>query len=118
MAAKFKAIALDAVDHQGLADWWCTVLGYRRKDDLHGVTDRPEHWPVPIVDPEGSGPAIWVNPVPDRAGGTTSGMHLDVIGDRAELLDLGATLVRAADSEIEWDVLADPEGNRFCVFAP
>jgi hypothetical protein len=27
-------------------------------------------------------------------------------------------MVRARDEEIEWDILADPEGNEFCVFAP
>ena len=30
----------------------------------------------------------------------------------------GARLLRARDDEIGWDVLADPEGNEFCVFAP
>jgi len=45
-------------------------------------------------------------------------MHLDVVGDKAELLSLGATMVRARDEEIDWDILADPEGNEFCVFAP
>lgn len=29
----------------------------------------------------------------------------------------GATLIRARDDEIAWDVLADPDGNEFCVFA-
>ena len=32
------------------------------------------------------------------------------------LLDAGATLQRARDDEISWHVLADPEGNEFCVF--
>jgi len=27
-------------------------------------------------------------------------------------------MVRARDEEIDWDILADPEGNEFCVFAP
>ena len=27
-------------------------------------------------------------------------------------------MVRTRDEEIEWDILADPEGNEFCVFAP
>ena len=34
-----------------------------------------------------------------------------------QLLSRGATLLRARDDEIQWDVLADPEGNEFCVFA-
>jgi hypothetical protein len=45
-------------------------------------------------------------------------MHHDVFGDVQELLSLGATLVRARDEEIGWDVMADPEGNEFCVFTP
>jgi hypothetical protein len=27
-------------------------------------------------------------------------------------------MVRARDEEIDWDILADPEGNEFCVFSP
>ena len=47
-------------------------------------------------------------------------MHFDVLGDTEALLAAGATLVRAATGrrDIEWDVLADPEGNEFCVFTP
>ncbi len=71
---------------------------------------------MPIVDPAGVGPLIWLNPVPEPKNGKNR-MHLDVIGDRNELLGLGATLIRARDAEIDWDVLADPEGNEFCVFA-
>ncbi len=36
----------------------------------------------------------------------------------AALLALGATLVRRRDEDVHWDVLADPEGNEFCVFDP
>jgi hypothetical protein len=43
-------------------------------------------------------------------------IHWDVYGDTAELLAAGATLLRRKDTEIRWDVLADPEGNEFCVF--
>jgi hypothetical protein len=32
--ARFKDDWLDANDQQALADWWCQVLGYRRKDDV------------------------------------------------------------------------------------
>lgn len=44
-------------------------------------------------------------------------MHLDMFGETAEIVGLGATLLRARGGDIEWDVLADPEGNEFCVFA-
>jgi hypothetical protein len=41
-----------------------------------------------------------------------------VDGDRDALLAAGATLLRAQDDDIRWDVLADPEGNEFCCFSP
>ena len=119
--ARFKDLCLDAVDHQALADWWCAAMGYQR----HG-SDRDPAWPVPLVDPTGAGPMIWVNPVPEPKT-VKNRMHHDVVGDTAALLALGATLVRARDDVdasdhdaglISWDVLADPEGNEFCVFAP
>ena len=116
MTARFKDLALDATDHQALADWWCRALGYVRRDSLTGDT-RPDDWPVPIVDPAGQGPLIWLNPVPERKT-VKNRMHLDVFGDPAELVALGATLIRARGGDIEWEVMADPEGNEFCVFTP
>jgi hypothetical protein len=119
MTARFKDLVLDAVDHHRLADWWCAAMGYVRRDSLTGDTDRPSDWPIPIVPVEdGAGPLIWIVPVPE--GKTLKNrMHLDVWGDTDELIGQGATLVRRRDGvEIEWDVLADPEGNEFCVFVP
>jgi hypothetical protein len=115
-AARFKDLALDAVDHQTLADWWCTVLGYRRREPPEGGA-LPDSWPVPIHDPTGRGPLIWINPVPDPTPGKNR-MHLDVWGDTGKLIALGASVRRSRDNEIEWDILADPEGNEFCVFTP
>jgi hypothetical protein len=120
MPATFKDLVLDARDQHALADWWCAAMGYVRKDELEPPGDgwvRPHEWPVPIADPKGAGPVIWVVPVPDEKT-VKNRMHLDVYGDPDELFTLGATVVRRRDDEIEWDVLADPEGNEFCVFAP
>ena len=118
--SRFKDLCLDAADHQALADWWCAAMGYVRRDTLNppepGWT-RPTEWPVPIADPTGAGPVIWVIPVPERKT-LKNRMHLDVIGDTKELVALGATVVRRRDDDIEWDVLADPEGNEFCCFTP
>jgi Glyoxalase-like domain len=127
--ARFKDLCLDARDHQALADWWCAALGYVRRDDLEPSDDgwvRPAAWPVPIADPSGAGPLIWVIPVPEPKT-VKNRMHLDVVGNTQALLASGATLLRARDAGedadpedggIAWDVLADPEGNEFCCFAP
>lgn len=119
MTARFKDLVLDAADHQALADWWCAALGYVRKDSTTGKTDRPHDWPVPIIPTDdGSGPLIWIVPVPEVKT-LKNRMHIDVWGDTDELVAQGATLIRRRDDvEIDWDVLADPEGNEFCVFAP
>ena len=118
--ARFKDLCLDAVDHQALADWWCGAMGYVRRDEVtppeEGWT-RPLDWPVPIVDPSGAGPLIWIVPVPETKI-VKNRMHHDVTGDTDALLALGATLLCRRDDEVHWDVLADPEGNEFCVFAP
>ena len=47
-----------------------------------------------------------------------NGVHLDVVGDSSALQAAGATLLRARDAEIGWDVLVAPEGNEFCCFPP
>ena len=129
--ARFKDLCLDANDHQALADWWCAAMGYVRRDRVappeEGWT-RPPAWPVPIVDPAGRGPLIWVVPVPEEKT-VKNRIHLDVVGDSAALQAAGATLLRASDTrpgheadedagEVAWDVLADPEGNEFCCFPP
>jgi hypothetical protein len=49
-------------------------------------------------------------------------VHWDVKGSVPALLEAGARMIRPATEDPEpdrnWDVLADPEGNEFCVFAP
>jgi hypothetical protein len=127
--ARFKDLCLDARDHQALADWWCAAIGYARRDDLEPDDDgwiRPSEWPVPIADPTGQGPLMWIVPVPEEKT-VKNRMHLDVVGETASLVAAGATLLRARDAgpddepdsgRIQWDVLADPEGNEFCCFAP
>ncbi|MGW2378690.1 VOC family protein [Streptomyces sp. NPDC001658] len=51
-------------------------------------------------------------------------LHLDLAGgpdwvaEVARLLALGATPVDIGQGDVPWDVLADPEGNEFCVLRP
>ena len=114
--AKFKDLCLDAGDHQAQADWWCAALGYERRGLADG-RPRPAEWPALIVDPEGQGPMIWLVPVPEGKV-VKNRMHLDVVGPVDALLGAGATMVLRKGEDRDWDVLADPEGNEFCVFAP
>jgi hypothetical protein len=113
--ARFKDLCLDAVDDRALAEWWCSAMGYRLRLGTEG--EELGRWIGAIEDPRGEGPLIWINLVPE-AKSLKNRMHHDVYGYVPELLALGATLVRAKDEEIRWDVMADPEGNEFCVFTP
>src|SRR4051794_14170518 len=84
---RFKDLCLDARDHQALADWWCAALGYVRRDSLEqdDADPRPLDWPVPIVDPSGAGPLMWIVPVPEKKAGKNR-MHFDVVGDTWPLI--------------------------------
>jgi hypothetical protein len=104
---------LDAQDSRTLAEWWCTAMGYRLRFFTEG--DQAGQWNGSIEDPSGEGPLIWVIDVPETKT-LKNRMHHDVYGSVPELLALGATLIRAKDEEIGWDVMADPEGNEFCAF--
>jgi hypothetical protein len=115
VTATFKDLCLDAIDDRALAQWWCTAMGYRLKLGTKG--DYVGKWIGAIEDPAGAGPLIWINKVPEPKT-VKNRMHFDVDGDTDDLVALGATLVRRRDEEIHWDVLADPEGNEFCVFTP
>lgn len=60
---------------------------------------------------------IWINTVPEPQAGK-SRVHLDIRLAAADTPVAGATLVRAADDEIHWRVMADPDGLEFCVMGP
>jgi hypothetical protein len=65
-----------------------------------------------------TGPSLFFNEVPE-AKTVKNRVHLDVWlpGTRIEpLVGLGARVLRGPDEDIDWWVVADPEGNEFCAF--
>jgi hypothetical protein len=64
-----------------------------------------------------SGPLIWIVPVPE-AKTVKNRMHIDVFGAVEQIVALGARVVLPRGDDRDWNVLADPEGNEFCVFDP
>ncbi len=122
MASKFTELAIDCADPDGLARFWCSVLDYEVKeaeDDVVtiGSPVAPEGKDCPGPVP----PALTFARVPE--GKTVKNrLHIDVNPtdrDQAEevrrLLDLGARRVDVGQGDARWVVLADPEGNEFCV---
>jgi hypothetical protein len=121
--SNLKDIVFDCADAWAQANWWAETLGYRLRphseQDMEalraeGITRREDD-PNLALDPVGEpGPSVWFCQVPE--GKTVKNrVHIDVFGDTDALIARGASLV---ESHPRWTVLADPEGNEFCVFAP
>ena len=117
MSLKIQCLTVDARDPAALAAWWADVLGFRVKplEDEHEVAIIP--------DDRGKDPAILFIRVADEKA-VKNRLHLDLSPDDrdaevARLEGMGATRADIGQSGDEsWVVLADPEGNEFCVLAP
>ena len=102
-------LVIDAADHVAITNWWAGLLGGQVKHD----DDDDFSW---IEDVPGMSFELVFQQVPEPKT-VKNRIHWDVWGSTSEALAAGATLLRARDAEIGWDVLADPEGNEFCVFS-
>ncbi|MET8625452.1 VOC family protein [Kitasatospora sp. NPDC004669] len=116
MSLRLYQLAVDAADPAALARFWARALGYRV------LLETPEE--VVIGADETAYPGIVFVPVPESTSGKNR-LHLDLAPDDqaaaqvARLLALGATRVDVGQpAEASWVVLADPEGNEFCVLSP
>jgi hypothetical protein len=137
-------ITFDCADPDRLASFWAMALGYRKQDPPEGSATWPEflaaqgipedQWNAAsaILDPEGRGPRLYFQRVPEPKV-VKNRVHLDlnVGGGRqvplqerrvriAAAVDrlgaLGATTVRPVQERGEyWVVMTDPEGNEFCL---
>jgi len=108
--ARFQAVCLDAADVRLVAEFWATMLGHEVRLHEQGHASLSG----------GDGPPIWVNPVPE-AKTVKDRVHVDVqlVGaDPSPLVALGASVLREPGGDVQWWVLADPEGHEFCAFAP
>ena len=121
MTSHISHTTVDCRDAYGLSEWWKRVLGY---DDLPDDPNGPGHEECMIRDPE-TGHRILFIEVPDEKR-VKNRIHFDLQprrGTRDEEIErirsLGASSVadlRGRDGPgTGWFVLADPEGNEFCV---
>jgi Glyoxalase-like domain len=124
MTSKFTELAIDCANPIGLARFWCSVLDYEVQDEDDGIVGigppiasegKNHRGPVP--------PTLTFARVPE--GKTVKNrLHLDLSPtDREQdeevrrLLELGARHADVGQGDVSWVVLADPEGNEFCVLA-
>ncbi|MEV0008033.1 VOC family protein [Streptomyces sp. NPDC051840] len=115
MALRFYQLAVDAQDPSSLARFWCAVLDWR-------VLYEDEHEVVIGAD-ETALPGMCFVPVPE-AKTAKNRLHIDLAPDdqAAEVERVVALGAGRADvgqgGDVTWVVLADPEGNEFCVLSP
>ncbi|MEY2243369.1 VOC family protein [Streptomyces sp. SAS_267] len=123
MALRPVHVIVKALDSPAVGRFWAEALGWTAYQP--GVTTYVGPpggpvWPDPVV------LGIDVVPVPEPRTTTKNRVHLDLATTSAahqtELVDrlrtLGATPVDVGQGDVPWTVLADPEGNEFCVLEP
>ncbi len=142
MTTRFQ-VTFDSAAPDKLATFWAAALGYIVQPPPEGYADWPTFFQAQgidvnigdasaIVDPSGVGPRVFFQKVPEPKMAKNR-MHLDLhvsdtrrVGQQEgrrrvnaevqRLVGLGATQLRVADERGEyWTVMADPEGNEFCI---
>ncbi|GID94233.1 VOC family protein [Amorphoplanes digitatis] len=122
MALRPVQVNIKAVDHAAVGRFWAEALGwsaYSGRTTYVGPAGGLV-WPDPVV------LGIDVVPVPQPKTAAKNRTHLDLATASAahqaelvaRLLALGATPADVGQGEVPWAVLADPEGNEFCVLEP
>ena len=116
MTSRPAVIVIDAARPRLVADFWRAVLGWEVvESDADGISIAPG---------DGSWPGIAVFQVPEGKS-IKNRLHLDLRADGSStedelqrLLNLGARRVDVGQGpEVSWVVLADPEGNEFCLLS-
>ncbi|MER6278777.1 MULTISPECIES: VOC family protein [Streptomyces] len=111
MALEWEQVIVDAADPVALGRWWAEALGWVV------VADAADEFEIRAA-PDRL-PGLLFVPVPE--GKTVKNrLHLDFrptdrSAEVARLLALGARHADVGQGEQPWVVLADPEGNEFCV---
>ncbi|PTA43483.1 VOC family protein [Micromonospora sp. RP3T] len=122
MSTRLVQITMKARDDAALGAFWAKALGWGLASEGPGVTNlEPEGFGYP--DPS----AVCVDLVVSSEPKTVKNrVHVDLATTSAEhqaelvarLTELGATPVDIGQGDVPFTVLADPEGNEFCVLEP
>jgi predicted enzyme related to lactoylglutathione lyase len=109
-------VVIDADDVDSLRDFWVAALGYERFGDF-------EQYRSAVPAGGASGPKFIFQQVPEGRAAGKNRLHVDIeVGDDLDsecdrLVGLGAQRLsdRIAEAGTDWIVMADPEGNEFCL---
>lgn len=123
MTLRLVQIAMNARDDSALGRFWAEALGWSTSVEEPGVVTNLE--PEGFDYPDPSAVCIDVITVPEPKtvknrvhidlATTSEAHHAELV---ARLKELGATPVDVGQGDVPWTVLADPEGNEFCVAEP
>jgi hypothetical protein len=129
MALRWYTTVIDSTDPCALADWWAEALRwtkiYEADDEVVIVPTHMTEEQYRQTPWEQAAPGLVFVRVPEQKSGKNR-LHLDLAphtsDDRdaeiARLKELGATEVDVGQGpEVTWTVLADPQGNEFCVLS-
>ncbi|HET6626799.1 MAG TPA: VOC family protein [Nocardioidaceae bacterium] len=106
---RFFQLVVDAENAEEIARWWAGVLGTEATS--HST---PDWWGMRDV-PDMPFERLTFGQVPEPKT-VKNRIHWDLYADVADMEAAGARVLREQDDEIGWTVMADPEGNEFCVF--
>ncbi|MEU8270078.1 VOC family protein [Sphaerisporangium sp. NPDC049002] len=122
MALRLVQVNVKARDDSALGRFWAEALGWGVFSGEPGATSvRPlgSAWPAPdavcvdviaVPDPETVKDRVHI-----ELATTSATHHAELV---ARLKELGATPADVGQGDLPWTVLADPEGNAFCVLGP
>jgi hypothetical protein len=114
MGSRWDSVVVDATDPARLGRWWAEVLDYHIQREAVNEL---------VIAPDGaSRPAIVFTAVTEPKSGKNR-LHIDLRPEDRDaeverLVNMGARHVDIGQTtDVAWIVLADPEGNEFCVLA-
>jgi predicted enzyme related to lactoylglutathione lyase len=114
MPTSIYTVTVDSADPKRLAEFWAALLDFK-------ITFEDDE-EVAIEPHDEARPALSFFRVPDDKT-VKNRIHFDLNPDdqAAEVeraKELGATEVDIGQKDVSWVVLADPEGNEFCILTP
>ena len=114
MSLRVSEVVIDCAEHGAVVDFWQAALEYERHDvneQYVGLAPREK---------EPGRPPMLFQKVPEPKVGKNR-VHLDLhtesrAAEIKRLVGLGAAVLREGElGALHWTVMADPEGNEFCV---
>jgi hypothetical protein len=110
-ADRLHGLVVDSVDPASIAQWWADVYGAVIVHDKSGYSTVEQVPGMPIL-------TMDFVPVPEPKT-VKNRIHWNVTAANVNaLMVAGAQVLRRPADEPRWTVMADPEGNEFCVFPP